>query len=111
VRLRRRQARQALSGRGERAGDARPSTSHGFAPILSVEELHELQHARDGFIAITDSANPTRLHRAGCPAIKDSYFKTKVLDNHGRNGQYLAVASPDLAHSRWPHISEHDCVR
>jgi hypothetical protein len=60
---------------------------------------------------ITDSDNPPRLHRAGCNAIKDVNFETKVVRNRGRNGGYFQVATEEQARGRWQRLAEHGCVR
>ncbi|RKQ90867.1 hypothetical protein C8N24_0682 [Solirubrobacter pauli] len=79
-------------------------------PIVTVDRLHAIQAARDGYVVITDSANSPRLHRAGCPGIQEANFVTKVITNGARNGTYLWTARPETARERWARLREHDCV-
>lgn len=55
--------------------------------ILLEEEFCKIQQAGAGFIAITDG-NKCRIHSAMCPNIDLYYFRTKVIDNNRKNGNY-----------------------
>jgi hypothetical protein len=82
----------------------------GVEAVETLERLREIQAAGAGFIVITDTANAPRVHRAGCSAIKERFFTTKVIENGGRNGAYLWAPDPHHARTRWPRLNEHGCV-
>jgi hypothetical protein len=82
----------------------------GFEPVLTLERLQEIRRAGAGYVVVTDTANPPRLHRADCEGVKDAHFATKVIQNGGRNGAYLFTASAEAAHGRWPRLREHTCI-
>jgi hypothetical protein len=91
------------------AAPARAPASR-FETITTIERLQEVQLAREGFVLITDNANPTRLHRAGCTAIREENFLLKVVANGMRNGQYLHTRDLAAARDRWRRRTEHGCV-
>jgi hypothetical protein len=53
----------------------RSGVAHAFEAIATLDRLREIQKAGEGFVVITDTANPPRLHRAGCEGIHERYFR------------------------------------
>lgn len=78
--------------------------------IVTLDQLREIQAEGEGFIAITDDANPPRLHKAGCSAVREDNFARKVMQNAMRTGKYLHVADPAHARDQWSTLRERDCV-
>lgn len=78
--------------------------------ITTLKQLQDVQNRRAGFVVITDTASPARIHRAGCPGVKESNFIRKVIDNQMRNGKYFHAGTAEAANSRWPRLSAHSCV-
>lgn len=59
---------------------------------MKLQTLKEFNSAilnQDGFIVITDIANPTRIHSVDCPRLKEDYFFEKMVENNGKYGLYL----------------------
>ncbi len=65
------------------------SSGSGIKKLLSLDEFDAVVFRGTGYIAITDSANPTRIHKADCQRLRRDWFKTKVVINRGRNGSYF----------------------
>ena len=73
--------------------------------IQTLEEFLKIISNSDGFIAITDIANPTRIHLANCSRIKEEYFTEKMVENEGKNGLYLWYSSSQEAHKAHPNAT------
>jgi hypothetical protein len=84
-------------------------TDDDFEVIRSLATLRDVQEGR-GFAVITDDANPTRLHRAGCRAIREENCIRNVIENHMRSGKYLFAEDAASARRRWQRMTEHACV-
>jgi hypothetical protein len=98
------------AGRKPRSAQSAQTGLAAFEPIQTLERLRELRQAANGFIVITDTANPPRLHSAGCRTINEGFFVTKVIENGGRNGAYLFTRDADAARARWPRLRQHTCA-
>ncbi len=75
---------------------------------LQIRTLDQLWMvtASGGGLLITDTADGQVFHPHpdSCPHVTADYFRTKVIENGGRNGAYYAIESLDQARSRWPAV-------
>lgn len=55
--------------------------------ITSEESFRKIKSNGSGYIAITDSDN-RKLHIVNCSNVDLYYFKTKVILNNNKNGNY-----------------------
>jgi|GEM_PF-160683 len=61
--------------------------------IESMEAFKDCLENESNFIIITDSSNPTKIHKANCSYVKQEDFQEKVIDNKCKNGRYYCCAS------------------
>ncbi len=61
--------------------------------IESMEAFKDCLENKSNFIIITDSSNPTKIHKANCSYVKQEDFQEKVIDNKCKNGRYYCCAS------------------
>lgn len=61
--------------------------------IMDLQQFREIKSAGRGYIVITDSANPTRVHKPSCSWVKEENFITKVIDTARTQGRYYWVES------------------
>lgn len=61
--------------------------------LESREAFEACLENKSNFIIITDSSNPTKIHKATCSFIKSEYFQEKVINNNSKNGEYYCCAS------------------
>lgn len=60
--------------------------------IESIEAFKDCKK-KSNFIIITDSSNPTKIHKANCSFVKPENFQKKVIKNKCKNGRYYCCAS------------------
>lgn len=74
--------------------------------IKTVDQLWMVVTSNSGLV-ITDTASGPVFHAspAGCPHVRETYFRTKVIANRGRNGAYYVADSLDQARTRWPGVT------
>jgi hypothetical protein len=101
----------AVPASGPRGASARTAPpADDFEVIATLARLRELQASAAGYVIITDTASPPRMHRAGCAAIREENFVGKVIERGMRNGRYLHALDSDSARRRWPRLTKHGCV-
>jgi hypothetical protein len=61
--------------------------------IESMEAFKDCLENKSNFIIITDSSNPTKIHKANCSYVKQEDFQEKVIDNECKNGEYYCCSS------------------
>ena len=61
--------------------------------IQTLEEFKSIISKGEGFIAITDKANPDRIHSATCSRLREDWFVEKIVTNKGKSGLYLWYSS------------------
>jgi hypothetical protein len=61
---------------------------HDWVEINSEEEFNAIRARGVGYIVITDTADPNKIHTLSCPYLQLSYFREKVVKNKCRNGHY-----------------------
>ena len=57
--------------------------------IQTLEEFKSIILEGEGFIALTDVANPIRIHSVTCNHLNPDHFFEKMVENKGKNGLYL----------------------
>ena len=57
--------------------------------IQTLEEFKSIISEGKGFIALTDNANPNRIHSVTCNRLKEDSFFEKMVENKGKNGLYV----------------------
>jgi hypothetical protein len=74
--------------------------------IRTLDQLWMVTSSGRGLV-ITDSAGGPVFHPrpASCPHVQESSFRTKVIKNRGKNGNYYAVDSLDQVRARWPGVT------
>jgi hypothetical protein len=74
--------------------------------IRTVDQLWMVVSSGLGLV-ITDFANGQVFHPRpdGCPHVRYSAFRTKVIANRGKNGGYYAIDSLDHARVHWPGVT------
>ena len=70
--------------------------------IQTLEEFRSIISKREGFITLTDFANPNRVHSVTCNRLKEKWFFEKVVENMGKSGSYLWYSSKAEAHHASP---------
>jgi hypothetical protein len=64
--------------------------------IRTLEEIREIRERGEGYVVITDIANPRgihKIHKPSCRYVREKYFREKVIENGCRNGRYYWVDS------------------
>lgn len=59
-----------------------------FEEIRTPRQLQSILAKGNGFIVITDNANPNKIHLPFCRSLDKSNFETKVIVNQCKNGRY-----------------------
>ncbi|MBT2729502.1 hypothetical protein J7E63_21655 [Bacillus sp. ISL-75] len=59
--------------------------------IKSLAIFEQLKQQGKGYFIITDTANPTKIHHVTCSFVSSNNFKTKVIDNNNKNGEYYWI--------------------
>ena len=70
--------------------------------IETLEEFRSIISKREGFVTLTDFANPNRVHSVTCNRLKEKWFFEKVVENMGKSGSYLWYLSKEEAHQANP---------
>ena len=70
--------------------------------IQTLEEFKSIISKGEGFIAITDIANPNRIHSTTCNRLKEDWFFEKMVENEGKSGLYLWYPSKAEAQNAVP---------
>ena len=70
--------------------------------IQTLEEFKSIISKGEGFIAITDNANPNRIHSVTCPHFREHWFFEKMVENEGKTGLYLWYPSKAEAQNAIP---------
>ena len=70
--------------------------------IKTLEEFKSITSEGEGFIAITDKANPDRIHSATCSRLREDWFVEKMVTNKGKSGLYLWYPSSAAAQKANP---------
>jgi len=65
----------------------------GIKEIGCTEVFKACLENKSNFIIITDSSNPTKIHKANCSFVKPENFQEKVIDNKCKNGEYYCCPS------------------
>ncbi|WP_274361913.1 hypothetical protein [Paenibacillus thermotolerans] len=76
--------------------------------IKDIDSFLKMKEAGIGFVVITDSYNPNRVHRPDCTWVSAEYFKTKVVDNGNALVHYYWVDSVESAEEKW---NAHICTK
>lgn len=76
-------------------------TQVSWREIKTLEGLREAVKGNRGYIVITDSANPNKIHRPICSRISENSFEEKVIKNKCRNGHYYWVTTIESANRKW----------
>lgn len=104
------QRRQPRGGRRKpHVGDS-SLDALGVTLISDVAQFRDIRAGSTGFVVITDDANLTRLHRAGCDTVKEANFVRKVIENRMKTGEYYAVSDLESARRLWPAVVAHRCI-
>ncbi|GAA0343240.1 hypothetical protein GCM10008967_37100 [Bacillus carboniphilus] len=61
--------------------------------VNSLAKFEQLKTQGQGYFVISDIANPTKVHHVKCSFVTAQNFKTKVIDNSGKNGDYMYYSS------------------
>ena len=56
--------------------------------IKTKAEFEEVVRNNEGYVIITDTVNPDRIHRLPCDYITLGNFEEKVIKNRSKNGHY-----------------------
>ncbi|WP_462413633.1 hypothetical protein [Neobacillus sp. Marseille-QA0830] len=64
-------------------------------PIKSLAKFEQLKFTGKGYFIITDTATPTKVHHVTCSFVNSENFRTKVIVNDSRNGEYYWVGKWD----------------
>lgn len=78
--------------------------------IKTLEEFREGMKKGEGYVVITDTANPNKVHKPSCPWVKEEYFEEKVVQNKCRNGHYYWTDKIDFAKKKWGAEVHPTCV-
>ena len=65
--------------------------------IKTLEDFRRIHASGEGFIVITDNANPNKIHLPYCRTLKEENFRKKVIENKGKNGRYYWIDDPRKA--------------
>jgi hypothetical protein len=65
--------------------------------IKSLAKFEQLKQQGKGYFIITDTANPKKIHHVTCSFVSSNNFKTKVIDNNCKNGEYYWIEVWDLS--------------
>lgn len=76
--------------------------------IKDMNQFLKIKEEGIGFIVITDSYNPNKVHRPDCPWVSVENFKTKVVENGNALGHFYWVDSVDTAEEKW---DTHTCTK
>ena len=76
-------------------------------PIKSLAKFEQLKQQGKGYFIITDTANPTKIHHVNCSYVNTENFKTKVIINNNRNGEYYWIETRGASTGR----NESPCKR
>ena len=69
--------------------------------IKTVEQFEMIRSKGEGFIVITDIANPNKIHRPNCRWVTRENFVEKVIRNKCRNGRYFWTNDFEYAKNRF----------
>ena len=64
--------------------------------IVTLESLAAIQQGNSGYIVVTETASPSVVHKPSCPQVSARHFKTKVIDNASKSGNYFWVIDAEL---------------
>ena len=59
--------------------------------IKKLDEFQDLKSSGMGFLLITDKPTGNVVHSIKCGHVKEEYFKTKVIDEGCKNGNYFLI--------------------
>ena len=69
--------------------------------IKTLEDFRQIQREEEGYIVITDIANPNRVHKPSCSFVKEENFEIKVIINRCKNGNYCWANNIGFAKKQW----------
>ena len=75
--------------------------------IQTLVDFNSIISKGEGFIAITDKANPDRIHSATCSRLREDWFVEKMVENKGKTGLYLWY--PSKAEAQDDNPNTEDC--
>ena len=56
--------------------------------IKTKADFEEVMRNNEGYVIITDTANPDRIHKPCCKDVRWENFEEKVIKNKCKNGHY-----------------------
>lgn len=68
-----------------------------YGEITSLDQYQTILLNAEGFIVITDTATPSKVHKPTCRFISTDNFIEKVILNRNRNGAYYWIRTPSEA--------------
>ena len=72
-----------------------------FREIITLDIFNEIKFKENGYIVITDTANPNKIHKPQCQFLLEGYFKVKVVENNCKNGHYYWTDDLQFAKEKW----------
>jgi hypothetical protein len=75
--------------------------------LKTLKEFNSVISNLQGFVVITDIANPTRIHSVDCQRLKEDYFFEKMIENEGKFGLYLWYSTKNEA--KKDHLDTSNC--
>jgi len=72
-------------------GNAARKEEPDYIEITNLRQFQTIQNRGEGFIVITDTATPTKIHLPYCQWVSSRNFKEKVIDDHCKNGRYYWI--------------------
>ena len=68
-----------------------------WTEIRTLEEFREIRRREDGYLVITDTATPNKIHKPSCSFVNEENFEEKVIKNNCINGHYYWVGDFEFA--------------
>ena len=72
-----------------------------YEEIKMANQFETIRNRGEGFIVITDTANPNKIHNPDCRCVTRSNFEEKVIVNRCKNGHYYWTDSIELSAKRF----------
>lgn len=76
-------------------------TQRRYQEIKTVKHFETIRNRGEGFIVITDIANPNKIHSPDCRWVTRKNFEEKVIVNRCKNGHYYWTNNIGLAAKRF----------
>lgn len=72
-----------------------------YQEIKTVKQFETIRNRGEGFVVITDTANPNKIHTPDCRWVARKNFEEKVIVNRCKNGHYYWTDNIKLAAKRF----------